>query len=285
MHVKDFFKGRTAVIASKHKKEQVIAQLLKEHLGLKIIIPENIDTDQFGTFTRDIPRNGTQYETARAKALEGIRLTRVEIGIGSEGAFGPHPAFPFVPANIEIVVLIDTKRDLEIVGESISLETNFDHAHISSLEEAKAFAKRICFPSHGLVIRAHPNSTVDMVKGVTTMDQLEKEVEKFLKLPSQKKAFLETDMRAHVNPTRMENIRLATEDLVKNSLRSCLKCGMPGFRITEKKPGLPCELCGLKTDNVLADVYTCHKCGFTKEELYPAGIRVAYSGNCGYCNP
>jgi len=285
MHAKDFFIGRTAVIASKHKKEQAIAPLLEEHLGLKIIVPENIDTDQFGTFTRDIPRNGTQLEAARAKALEGIRLTGAEIGIASEGTFGPHPAFPFVPVNIEIVVLIDTKHDLEIVGESVSLETNFDHAYVSTLEEAKDFAKRIGFPSHGLVIRAHPDSTVDMVKGVTTMEQLEKEVEKFLKLSSQKKAFLETDMRAHVNQTRMENIRLATEDFVKNSLRSCLKCGIPGFRITEKKSGLPCELCGSKTDNILADVYTCQKCGFTKEELYPDGVRVAYAGNCGYCNP
>jgi hypothetical protein len=285
MYAKDFFKGRTAVIANKHKKERVIAPLLEEHLGLKIIVPEKIDTDQFGTFTRDVPRNGTQRETARAKALEGIRLTGASIGIASEGAFGPYPAFPFVPANIELVVLIDTKHDLEIVGESISPETNFDHAYISSLEEAKAFAKRIGFPSHGLVIRAHPDSSVGMVKGVSTMELLENEVEKYLKLPSQKTAFLETDMRAHFNPTRMENIRLATEDFVKNSLQSCLKCGAPGFRITEKKPGLPCELCGSKTDNILADVYTCHKCGFTKEELYPDGIRAAYAGNCGYCNP
>jgi hypothetical protein len=83
----------------------------------------------------------------------------------------------------------------------------------------------------------------------------------------------------------MENIRLATEDFVKNSLRNCLKCGAPGFRITEKRPGLPCEFCGSKTDNVLADVYSCQKCGFTKEEMYPDGVRVAYAGNCGYCNP
>jgi len=283
--VKDFFNGRTAVIANKHKKEQVIAPLLEKQLGLKIIIPESIDTDQFGTFTRDIARKGTQLEAARAKAIEGIRLTGAEIGIASEGTFGPHPASPFIPANTEIVVLIDKKHDLEIIGGSVSLKTNDSHRYVSSVKEAIEFANAIGFPSHGIVIRAHPDISLGMVKGVTTVEQLEEAVKKFLKIPLRGKVFLETDMRAYVNPTRMENIRLATEDLVKNALRACPQCGIPGFSITQKKLGLPCEHCGLKTDSTLADVYTCKKCGFIKEELYPDGKKVAYAGNCGYCNP
>lgn len=284
MQAKDFFHGRTVAIATRHRKEQVIAPLLEERLGLLTLVPDGIDTDQFGTFTREIPRKGTQRESARAKALEGIRLTGTEVGLASEGSFGPHPAFPFIPANIEIVVLIDAKHGLEIVGESVSVETNYDHAQVGSIEEARGFAKRVGFPSHGLILRTHPESA-DMVKGITTMQTLEKEVERFLGLSPQRTIFLETDMRAHVNPTRMENIRRAAEETVKNSLRACIQCGIPGFSLTGKRPGLPCEFCGSRTDLPLADVYTCQKCGFTKEELYPDGKRTAYAGYCGYCNP
>ena len=72
-HSNDYFKGRTAVVANKHKKEQVIAPLLEQHLGLAIMVPEQIDTDQFGTFTRDIPRQGrclTRREPKRRKEYD-----------------------------------------------------------------------------------------------------------------------------------------------------------------------------------------------------------------------
>jgi len=283
--VKDFFKGRTAVVANKHKKEQVIAPILENQLGLNIIVPEYIDTDQFGTFTRDIGRKGSQLEAARSKAIEGMRLTGAEIGIASEGTFGPHPASPFIPANTEIVVLVDKKYDLEIVGGSVSLRTNDSHCYVSSVTEAIEFANASGFPTHGIVVRAHPDISLGMIKGVTTVEQLEKVVTKFLKKLDSGKVFLETDMRACVNPTRMENIRLATEDLVNNVLRGCPQCGIPGFSITQKKPGLPCETCGLRTDSTLADVYACKKCRFINEELYPDGKKVAYAGTCDYCNP
>ena len=283
--ITDYFQGRTAVIANKHKKEVVIAPLLENHLGLKIIVPEEIDTDQFGTFTRDVVRKGTQLEAARAKAEEGMRLTGADIGIASEGTFGPHPDSPFISANTEIVVLLDKKHGLEIIGGNVSLKTNENHRYVNSVEEAKEFAQAIGFPSHGLVIRAHPDISLGMVKGITTEEQLEKAIKKFLKVPLIGKVFLETDMRAYVNPTRMENIKLATEDLIKNAKRTCPKCGIPGFSISKKEPGLPCETCGLKTDMTLADIYTCKKCNYIKKELYPDGKKTAYAGNCGYCNP
>lgn len=65
--IQSYFQGRTAVIANKHKKEQVIAPILEKELGIKIIVPKDIDTDKFGTFTRDIPRKGIQLYTARKK--------------------------------------------------------------------------------------------------------------------------------------------------------------------------------------------------------------------------
>ena len=47
--ITSYFKNRTAVIANKHNKERVMAPILEKALGLKIIVPKEIDTDQFGT--------------------------------------------------------------------------------------------------------------------------------------------------------------------------------------------------------------------------------------------
>ena len=53
------FRGRLAVLATMHRKEQAIAPVLEEMLGLRIEVAHGLDTDRFGTFTREIPRPST----------------------------------------------------------------------------------------------------------------------------------------------------------------------------------------------------------------------------------
>ncbi len=96
--------------------------------------------------------------------------------------------------------------------------------------------------------------------------------------------FLETDVRAHANPTRMENIRLAAEDLVKKLNSRCPACGLPGFWIVERIVGLPCEDCGAPTRETRAEVHGCLKCAHraTRERT---DMTAAPAGRCDYCNP
>lgn len=75
------------------------------------------DTDSLGTFTREVPREGSQLEAAREKARAGIDRSGLPFGLGSEGAFGPGP-LGLSSVNLELVVLLDTRRGIEIVGRS-----------------------------------------------------------------------------------------------------------------------------------------------------------------------
>jgi hypothetical protein len=50
------FKGRKLIIATKHKKEIVIAPILEKGLGVKCFTDETFDTDRLGTFTGEIER-------------------------------------------------------------------------------------------------------------------------------------------------------------------------------------------------------------------------------------
>lgn len=277
-----YFSGRTAVLATMHHKQEVIAPLLWESLSLAVTVPENFDTDQFGTFTRDIPRTGSQLDAARAKAHAALAqpaTAQTKLAIASEGTFAPHPAMPFVAANTELVLLIDLDHDLEIYGTHTTPQTNYAQQTITNLAEAAAFAHRAQFPSHGLVI----NADGKIIKGIHDQAILNQTLQNLLQnLPAVQ---LETDMRAMHNPTRMKAIAAATTDLILKLKSQCPRCTMPGFTITEHISGLICGGCGRPTPFSQAAIYTCAKCHHEAKIPYPDGQVIADPMYCDYCNP
>lgn len=280
----DWFKGRTAIVATMHQKEQAIAPILEPTLALQIRVPDAFDTDSFGTFTREVKRPGDQLETARLKALKAVEISGSDLAIASEGSFAPHPAFPMLPCNRELVILIDTIHDLEVIGEIISTKTNFNHRTVRDFVEANEFAATVGFPDHGLIVRVDRDSE-EMVKGIREVDQLRDAVEFALARSSNGTIFLETDMRAMHNPTRMAAIAQATQDLLEKIQHQCPSCGTPGFRLLDRQPGLPCGWCGSPTDQTLAHLYECKKCGFQQKKLYPNSVDASDPMYCHYCNP
>jgi DNA-directed RNA polymerase subunit RPC12/RpoP len=277
--------GKTAVLATMHRKERAIAPVLTQALDLHITVPAGFNTDQFGTFTRDVARAGSQLEAARQKALAAMEVTGYTVGLASEGAFGPHPAMPWVACDRELVLLIDIQHNLELVGEAISTDTNYRQARITSLAAALDFARSAQFPSHGLVAMADqtPSSTDTIIKGIVSEDQLGQAVEQLLS--SHGSIWLETDMRAHMNPSRMATIQQATENLLKKIHQSCPACGWPGYDVARRIPGLPCAGCGLPTTRTQSWVYRCRRCSHEHTVPFPEGITTADPGQCSYCNP
>lgn len=279
-----FLKGRQASLLTKHRKEQVIKPIFENATNCEVLVDTSFDTDQLGTFTGEIPRPGTQLETARLKARKGMELKGTDLALASEGSFGPHPMTPFLPWNREIVLLVDDRENLEICGECANSETNYTHTLITSFREAEDFAREIGFPEHWLVLRPDHEGHQSMIKGINNWEWLKEAVKWGLAKAVTGKVFLETDMRAHANPTRMINIQKATKDLVSKLKQECPQCGIPGFSVVKKKRGLPCEWCNLPTREILAEVYVCKRCGFTVEQKFPRGEK-ASAGCCDHCNP
>ncbi|AFY99487.1 DUF6671 family protein [Calothrix sp. PCC 6303] len=280
-----FFADRVAVLATMHQKEKVIAPILERNLGIKLQVPENFNTDQFGTFTRDRSRPDNQKITARLKAESALELTGETLAVASEGSFAPHPSFPMIPCNHELIILVDRVHQIEIFGQVISTETNYSHKTVRSLEEAQVFAQTIGFPEHGLVVM--PDSSTknpdEIVKGIVSESQLLTVVKEALRRSPT--VHLETDMRALYNPTRMNAIAQATKNLVAAIQSTCPKCNYPGFELVKRIPGLPCGLCDSPTMLTHIAVYQCHHCSFRQEKLFPDGVEVADPAQCSHCNP
>lgn len=281
----DLFCNRIGVLATMHQKETVVAPILEHNLGVQMIVPQDFNTDEFGTFTRDVRRPGDQANAARLKAEAAMAATGLTLAVASEGSFGPHPSIPLLACNYEIVLLSDRQHDLEITGQAISTKTNYRCQRMTELEAALAFAQTIGFPTHGLVVMsdAQPTQSSHIVKGITDRSQLIETVTWFLKKFGQ--AHLETDMRAMHNPTRMNVIAEATHDLIRNISHCCPRCRHPGFVAIDYAAGLPCALCGSATELTLAVTHGCKKCHFSSRTYFPNQQERADPAQCSYCNP
>lgn len=141
-----------AMLATMCGKERVIAPLLERYLGLRVKVSSGIDSDRFGTFSRDVERTGSPLDAARAK-IAAVLAPEAQVALASEG-FGPHPHIPF------------------------------------------PFGQ--------------PAPARALIKDVSSHTDLEKAVTQVIAIYGV--AFVETDMRAHRNPTRMRAIKAATVD-------------------------------------------------------------------------
>lgn len=279
----NLFQNRKLIIATKHQKENVIAPIFEKKLGVKCFVDKDFDTDLLGTFTGEIERSADPISTARKKCLIAMEKNNCDLGIASEGSFGPHPSIFFAKANEEILIFIDKKNNLEIIARELTTETNFNGKLIHSEGALKTFARELKFPSHGLILRNEIDSTVKITKGIDNWEKLLSEYRAFKKRFNQ--LYVETDMRAMYNPTRMKIIEQTAEKLITKILSSCPKCFTPGFSITSAQKGLPCESCHFPTESTLYYVYSCKKCEHEEKEYFPRKTKFEDPMYCQICNP
>lgn len=278
-----WFRDRPMIIATNHGKEQVISPLLASRLGVRCSVAESLNTDQFGTFSGEVERLSDQLTTARHKCEAAMDSENMDLAIASEGSFGNHPTLFFAPANEELLLLTDRKNNVEFSVRELFTETNFSSEWVTTEDELLLFAEKALFPSHGLILRTSETSAEHLVKGIVSQEEL---IHHFKLLKSRSSNILvQTDMRAHLNPTRMNNIRLVTEKLVERLNTPCAECGAPGFGIVRSVPGLPCEWCSFPTPSTLYHEYGCVVCPNSEKRFYPYNKQVESATYCNYCNP
>lgn len=277
------YSGQRVALLTQHGKETVLAPVLELALDCQVALVTGYDTDLLGTFTRDIPRAGTQLEAARQKARIGMQISGLPLGLASEGSFGPDPFAGLFPWNMELLIFIDDIRAIEVVGVA---QGNAKSAHLltASWAEAESFAHQTGFPEHHLVLRPEGEDDLRIRKGIASWAELEAAFAWALEQSASGRAFLEIDGRAHANPTRMENIRRAAEDLAKKLCALCPACSTPGFWIVERVPGLRCADCDAPTRETRGEAYGCLKCAH-RETRERTDRQYADPRDCGYCNP
>lgn len=279
------YNGKTCVIATMHEKEKVIAPIFLNLLGLKVI-KVKIDTDQFGTFTGEVARKGTSLMCAFDKCELAIKESEINIAISSEGSFGPHPYIPFVNCDHEILYFVDQEKGFVLHESLLSVKTNYSSEVFSDLRRLRTFCDQVLFPSHGLIVKVNKfNGTPLIIKGIQTYDLLEEAFLKCSFLSDDGSVLVETDMRAHMNPTRREVIRELAYSFAKRLATPCPVCYNPGFGLVDVKKGLECSLCRAETDVVKSEVFGCPKCLQRECRERRDGLTFVDPQYCGLCNP
>lgn len=277
------YRGRRVALLTQHGKERVIAPALEDALGCTVERALGFDTDLLGTFTREVPRAGTQLEAARRKAELAIELSGADAGLGSEGSVDRHPMLGFVDRNVELIVFIDRALGIEVVGVADG-PAPYGHVLTSALEDAESFAARSAVPGQGLIVRPESADDPRVRKDILSLDDMRAAFTAAQRESATGAVFVELDLRAHRNPRRMERIAEAATDLAAKLTSRCPACDGPGFWRVERLRGMPCRDCGLATDIALAEVDACPGCGYraTRELDTSAGADPQW---CDYCNP
>jgi len=280
------FAGRTLGVATIHGKERVIGPALMQVLPLSgYHAIAGVDTDRFGAFSGEVKRTLAPLDAAVAKARHGAEVSGLDLVIASEGSFGPYPPAPFIPCNEEFLVLHDVRDGFLYEHRHVSLDTVFGGEQCSTLREVLAFAERMKFPEHGLVVRPKERweRGAPMHKGIHDPQQLQHHADQLLSAHGS--LWVETDMRAMANPTRMAVIAETATRFGQELARSCPSCGEPFFRITGTIPGLPCSLCGWPTASIRRYTRTCRFCACSEQEPRPDGRTEEDPMHCDHCNP
>ena len=271
------------LIATSHKKEEAIGPVLRDRFQANIVVPEGFDTDSFGTFSGEIERADSPLDAARRKSKAASMTFNASLVIASEGSFGPHPSLYFIPADDEILLFTDYENNLEIVVREVSTNTNFSGKEVNTIDEVKAFAQGAGFPSHKIILKRGHRDYPLIIKSITSWDELHLSANSLL--ADYGSLFIETDMRAMNNPTRISVIAQAAEKLADLMNSLCPHCQTPGFDVGSVVPGLLCMECKLPTESALKYVYICKKCGYEQDSYYPNKQSFEDPRFCNWCNP
>lgn len=281
------YRGTCMILTTKHAKSIAIAPPFQEKLSAGIL-EYVVDTDQLGTFSGEIEREGNALECARRKcewATERLG-DKVEFALASEGSFGPHPFIPFLPCDQEILYFIDRRHGFHMHMSHISEKTNYRTEAVDSYEALQKLAEKAQFPSHAMILRPNGRETkAPLFKGIDSQSILEEAYKECLKHSTDGKVWVETDMRAQFNPSRMEVIGELAVKLAERLATHCPKCSTPGWGKVRVEKGLECSWCGSETELVKAEIYGCTKCDYEEITGRTDGLEKAEPGNCSYCNP
>lgn len=272
------YEGITAVLTTKHNKEKVLAPILAQlHIAIS---HHEFDTDQLGTFSGEIRRELNQRDTALKKARIGMAATGLRYGIASEGSVGPDPFIPFINSTVEAIAWIDEVNGIELVEFERGLEVKALKTEALSIDSLTEFLKDAEFPEHGLIVYAKSEKG-EIYKGLQSWQELDEAIKR---CAISGPAVVESDLRAHMSPSRRAVIRRCAEKLVMRLGQICPQCEVPGFGVVSTISGAPCESCGeMVARTNIGFVEGCAKCDFKVEKLN--GKMFASAAECNGCNP
>ena len=278
----DSYRGQSVALPTLHHKGALIAPSFFSTLGMTVV-EVDVDTDHLGSFAGETQRVGTQLETARKKALLGIKASGLNFALASEGSIGADPQIGLITSDTETIIFIDKVNNLEIVEHYKSFDIIAHQTTYKNRIDLEAFLSKSDFPHHQLIVRSKYGYKQVFGKAIETSKELNAAIERAQALKIDP-IVIESDLRAHCSPSRAENIKRTAELLAIKISTPCPQCQSPGWSAVQPISGLSCSECGEGSESaVRSHLYGCLRCDHTIE-----GEQIAESidpSHCNWCNP
>lgn len=275
------YRGHVIALATRHGKQNQIGPPFADVLGAHLVVPPNLDTDRLGTFSGEVPRQGSAQETVRAKARLGMSVTGFPMGLASEASYDMLPGLG-CSRHEEILVFIDDLRGLEVV-ERHSCAAPFVMSHRVSTVAELPVGILDEMPEQAMIVRPSAGDCRGRIeKGITEIASLQHAIARAAAASTDGKALLEPDLRAFHNPNRREVLTQLSYRLARRLNTRCPACGAPGFGRVGVVPGLRCRYCLAPTGSPMAEVNACSSCRHRSVENIDQWADPAH---CPSCNP
>jgi hypothetical protein len=270
-------------LATMHGKERAIAPPFRRVMGAEVVVAPNLDTDELGTFSGEVPRPDALVETALLKAEMVFRGADVDCALASEGSYGPIGRVPLNPGGVEILAFIDRKRGIRLIETLTTHRTNWRLQRFEAGDPERLLAlKGMGFPKFGVFVGCNSDMS-HPVKGLETVDEVIAAMDREARRSEDGLAVLYSDMRAHRNPTRMKVLRALSWKLARRLATLCPRCESPGFGHIDSRRGLPCEGCRQPTHWIDFEIDGCVACGHAASRPRKDGRQTASRLSCKAC--
>ncbi len=167
-------------------------------------------------------------------------------------------------------------------GAVTTPKTNYRMMTITPQTELDDFLEKAGFPEHALTLQTNSDKRV-IAKGVRDFEALHAALAHGFQ--HEKELFIATDMRAMMNPTRMQAISVLAEKLAHRIQCCCPDCFTPGFGFKKTSGSLPCNDCSSPTSLYQQEVWGCIQCNYQETHPRKDGLEAAEPQYCDYCNP
>ncbi|MCP9273132.1 DUF6671 family protein [Mycolicibacterium arenosum] len=276
------YRGCALAVGTRHGKERQFAPAFDEILGARLVVPVDLDTDRYGTFSGEVARTRPAVEVVRMKARLGMRATGLRRGLASEASYEPLVGLGW-SLHEEILLFVDDVDGFEVLEGLRAVTLLTDSYRVRSIAELPA-AVLDAVAEQALIVRpSAAGGTGEITKGITRIDELRTAIMVAAQASVDESAVVEPDLRAHHNPGRQQVLRQLAYRLARRLATPCPSCGSPGYGRTEVERGLPCRGCLSPTDLLLNEIHACAVC------TYRIAVKVAQSdadpGTCTRCNP
>ena len=272
----------TIALATKHGKLAQIAPAFERIPEWELTLAE-IDTDEFGTFSGEIPRTLSPRDTAIAKARAGAQLLGTDYGLASEGSIGSHPQLPWVTSDHELLALVCVSKEFVIVESHLSADIRAHKEDVNENTDLEQLVTHLDLPVHAANILYNQDNDLKVIKGIHDPKNFIAELSK-LREASVQNLRVESDFRAMSSPSRQRNISACAEKLVTRISARCVGCNEIGWGKVGYEYGLPCSGCGQMLASVPhSEKFGCVACDYS--EVVSLGQHSIDPARCDFCNP